>query len=75
MKGARRAIEGRSAVFSHPWGKSWTVGKGIIDKEMFGWLEVLEKMNGAFDGVVIMVTFRPRFAKAFAMSSNGMVWP
>jgi hypothetical protein len=29
-------------------------------------LEVFEKINEAFDGVVMRVTFRPRFAKAFA---------
>ena len=37
MKGASRAIEGRSAVFSHPSGKSGALGKGIIKEEIFGW--------------------------------------
>ena len=70
-----RAIEGRSAVFSQPCGKSGTFGNGIIDKVIFGCLLVLEEMNGAFDGVVMIVTFRPRFERAFDMSSKGMVWP
>ena len=49
-------------MFSQPCGKfsaPW-----IIDKEMFWCLLVLEEMNGAFDGVVIIVTFRPRFEEA-----------
>ena len=75
IKVLNRAIEGRSAVFSHPSGSSGTVGNGMIDKEILGCLEVSETMNGAFDGVVMMTTFRPQIAKAFEMSSNGMVWP
>ena len=31
--------------------------------------------DAAFAGVVTIVTFRPRFAKALDMSSKGMVWP
>ena len=42
---------------------------------MFGCLLVLEEMNGAFDGLVIIATFRPRFEKDVDMSSKGMVWP
>ena len=75
IKVVYKAIEGRSAVFSHPWGNSWTFGNGIIDKEIFGCLLVLEEMNGAFAWVVMIVTFRPWFAKALDMSSKGMVWP
>ena len=52
IKVVHRTIEGTSAVFSHPWDNSWTFGNGIIDKEIFGCLLVLEEMNGAFVGVV-----------------------
>ena len=69
------AIEGRSATFSQPCGKSRTFGNGIIHKEMFECLLILGEMNGAFNGVVIIVTFRPRFEKAFDRSRKGMVWP
>lgn len=45
-----------------------------MDKEMdFGCLEILRDRDGAFDGVVMMVTFRPRSARAMERSIRGMV--
>lgn len=67
-------MEGRSAVFSQFSGKPWTLGNGSMDKEMdFGCLEILRDRDGAFNGVVMMVTFRPRWARAMERSIRGMV--
>lgn len=74
-KGTHESIEGRSAVFSQPSGRSGTYGNGTTETVMDVWFESLEWMNGAFSGVVTMVTFRPRFESSLDMSSNGMVWP
>lgn len=73
IKGTKRSGEGRWLTFSQPSGNSSTFGKGIMDKEIVGWVEFLERINGAFAGVVMMVTLVPRLANALDKSSNGRV--
>lgn len=73
IKGTKRSGERRWLTFSQPSGNSSTFGKGIMDKEIVGWVEFLERINGAFAGVVMMVTLVPRLANALDKSSNGRV--
>ena len=75
MKGARRSSEGRSTVFSTPSSGPSTLGNGITEIEISGFLETLEWMPGKFAGVVMMVTLIPQRARSLERSSIGRVWP
>ena len=55
-------------MFSHPSGKFWDFGNGIIEREIAGWkLEMRERMKGTLAAVDMMVTLRPRRESSFEM--------
>ena len=52
-----------------------TLGNGITEIEISGFLGTLEWMPGKFSGEVMMMTLIPRRARSLERSSIGRVWP